>query len=260
MRSAWGTPARFSRRTTTRAMRTSTSSPRRSIPTPAAPTTSKGNYLKLSRWAEAYERDHSGGIVCTRREEANQLRDAIEKRDAGAVLELMTQQRATFTGARPRARPVKQIKDEAERGRNSPKRFWPGPTSSALSDEAERRTTRYTTTSVLEAERQVLARRRRPVARQAPRGRRTRARDNSRRGRNSTASRREQARAFRHATGPEGLAIIDGQAGTGKSYTMAAIRQAYEARGRQGHRPRADQRRRRRTCGRDGFTPRRHDP
>ena len=34
---------------------------------------------------------------------------------------------------------------------------------------------------------------------------------------------REQARAFRHATGSQGLAIIDGQAGTGKSYTLAAI-------------------------------------
>jgi ATP-dependent exoDNAse (exonuclease V) alpha subunit len=42
---------------------------------------------------------------------------------------------------------------------------------------------------------------------------------------------REQARAFQHATGPEGLAIIDGQAGTGKSFCMAAIRKAYEARG-----------------------------
>ena len=42
---------------------------------------------------------------------------------------------------------------------------------------------------------------------------------------------REQARAFRHATGAEGLAIVDGQAGTGKSFTMAAIRKAYEAQG-----------------------------
>ena len=55
---------------------------------------------------------------------------------------------------------------------------------------------------------------------------------------------REQARAFIHATGPEGLAIIDGQAGTGKSFSMAAIRKAYEAQGLQRHRPRADQRRR----------------
>jgi hypothetical protein len=57
----------------------------------------KQSPMKLSRWAERYEREH-GGIVCTRREEANQLRDAIDKRDAGAVLELMTEQRSTFTG------------------------------------------------------------------------------------------------------------------------------------------------------------------
>ena len=38
--------------------------------------------------------------------------------------------------------------------------------------------------------------------------------------------------AFDRATGAEGLSLIDGQAGTGKSYTMAAIREAYEASGR----------------------------
>ena len=41
----------------------------------------------------------------------------------------------------------------------------------------------------------------------------------------------EQRRAFIRAVGDEGLALIDGQAGTGKSYTMAAIRTAYEAEG-----------------------------
>jgi hypothetical protein len=41
----------------------------------------------------------------------------------------------------------------------------------------------------------------------------------------------EQVHAFRHCTGEEGLAIIDGQAGTGKSFTLAAIRDAYEAEG-----------------------------
>ncbi len=35
----------------------------------------KENYLKLSRWAEAYEREH-GGVICSRREEANELREA----------------------------------------------------------------------------------------------------------------------------------------------------------------------------------------
>jgi hypothetical protein len=42
---------------------------------------------------------------------------------------------------------------------------------------------------------------------------------------------REQARAFRHATGAEGLAIIDGLAGTGKSRTTTAVREAYETAG-----------------------------
>src|SRR5580704_8279596 len=76
----------------------------------------KGNYLHLSRWAEAYEREHNGGVVCTRREEANQLRDAIMKRDSGAVLELLTQQRATFTEGNVERALFKQIKDEIERG------------------------------------------------------------------------------------------------------------------------------------------------
>jgi hypothetical protein len=41
----------------------------------------------------------------------------------------------------------------------------------------------------------------------------------------------EQRRAFIRCVGVEGLAMIDGQAGTGKSYTMAAIRTAYESEG-----------------------------
>jgi hypothetical protein len=39
----------------------------------------------------------------------------------------------------------------------------------------------------------------------------------------------EQVAALEHATGPEGLAIIVGEAGTGKSWTGAAIREAYQA-------------------------------
>src|ERR1017187_9456276 len=40
--------------------------------------------------------------------------------------------------------------------------------------------------------------------------------------------RRDQCTAFEHATEPGGLALIDGQAGTGKSFTVSAIRSAYE--------------------------------
>ena len=67
------------------------------------------------------------------------------------------------------------------------------------------------------------------------------------------ASPREQARAFRHATGAEGLAIIDGQAGTGKSYTMAADPRSLRSGRLSRDRPRPRPTRSRRTCSADGF-------
>jgi hypothetical protein len=41
----------------------------------------------------------------------------------------------------------------------------------------------------------------------------------------------DQRAAFEHATGSGGLKIIEGRAGTGKSFTLGAIRQAHEAAG-----------------------------
>ena len=189
----------------------------------------KENFLKLSRWAEDYERRHSGGIVCTRREEANELRDAIARRDAGAVLELMTKQRATFT-ARDLDRTLKkQIKDGFERARFAA-RVLGQPETVALSDEPDGPITRYTTRTVLEAEGHVL--------RAAQGLDRNRGHKVAKLVRAAVLAEKrflgmteEQARAVRHATGAAGLALIDGQAGTGKSYTMAAIREAYEASG-----------------------------
>ena len=115
----------------------------------------KGNFLKLSRWAEEYERTQSGGIVCVGREEANELRDAIDKRDAGAVLELITKQRSTFTDRDLDSILRKQIKDTAERLPFAA-RILRHPEIVALSDEADGPITRYTTKTVLEAEGHVL--------------------------------------------------------------------------------------------------------
>ena len=70
---------------------------------------------------------------------------------------------------------------------------------------------------------------------------------------------REQVQAYRHATGREGLSIIDGQAGTGKSYTMAAIREAYEASRLSRDRLGADECRRA-GYARGRFQPRWHGP
>jgi Ti-type conjugative transfer relaxase TraA len=188
-----------------------------------------GDFLKLSTWAEAYEREHSGGIVCSRREEANQLRDAIGKRDAATVVELMTQQRATFRERDLDRVLFKQVKDQDERGAFV-KEILTRPEIVSLSDVKDGPVTRYTTKSVLEAERQVLR------ASDGLAGDKRHEVDEKIRARVLGAKEfdgisREQARAFRQATGPEGIAIIDGQAGTGKSFSMAAIRKAYEAQG-----------------------------
>lgn len=187
----------------------------------------KGNYLKLSKWAESYERDFSGGIVCTRRVESNQLREAIERRDAAAVLELMVQQRATFTGKQLESVLAKQIKSAFTRAQFAEK-ILGHPDAVRLSDAAGGQTTRYTTKAVLEAEGEVL-RAAAGLARNATHA----VGDGMRRAvlsrREFEGISREQALAYRHATGAAGLALIDGQAGTGKSFTIRAIRAAYEA-------------------------------
>jgi Ti-type conjugative transfer relaxase TraA len=194
----------------------------------------------LSTWAERYEREH-GGIINTRRETANELRAAIVARDAGAVLEAMTKQRATFTGKQleeainkeiyaPRgSTPEQKHAVELERARFTDK-ILDHEQTVHLAEKQGGPTVRYSTRSVIEAELYVL---------HAGEGLATSHRhqidDKLRSAVLKTDAfatiKDEQTRAYRHATGAEGLAIIDGQAGTGKSYTMAAIRVAYEAGG-----------------------------
>ncbi len=186
----------------------------------------KQNYLKLSRWAEAYERNHSGGVICTGREEANELRDAIGNRSAVSVLEMLTKQRATFTTRDLERALAKQIKDTYERGQLAA-RILRRPEVVALSDAPVGPVRRYTTKTVLDAERHVLR-----AAQGLENAKRYGVGDLVlasvlRRGRYHGIA-REQARAVRRATGDEGLVLIDGQAGTGKSFTLSAIREAYE--------------------------------
>ena len=188
----------------------------------------KGDYLKLSKWAESYELNHSGGIVCTRRVESNQLREAIERRDAPAVLELMTQQRATFKARDLERILAKQIRTPYERVRFG-EEILRLPQVVPLVDPsvgAQGRFLRYTTSPVLEAEGQVLLS---AAALSAANHhavdpafmRSILARDEF----NSIS--REQVEAVRRVTGKEGLSLIDGQAGTGKSFALQVIRKAY---------------------------------
>jgi Ti-type conjugative transfer relaxase TraA len=189
----------------------------------------KGNYLKLSRWAESYEREHSGGIVCTRREEANRLRDAIAERDAVLVLALMTEQRSTFT-----LRNLDRVLSKQIRGQLARAQFAEAvlnhPDAVGLSDHPGEPITRYTTRQVLEAEAHVL-RAAGALARNDQFCADERVLSGVLSSKIFERISPEQARAVRHATGPEAIALIVGQAGTGKSYVMAAVRQTYEAQG-----------------------------
>jgi len=186
------------------------------------------SWRTLSKWAEGYEREH-GGIISTRRETANELRAAIADGDAGAVLEAMTRQRATFTGAQLETALAKEIKGELLRAQFA-NEILSHKAVVHLADRPGGPTTRYTTGSVLEAELHVL-RAADGLAAAGGHGISDAARAAVLNGKAFDGISREQARAFRHATGAEGLAIIDGQAGTGKSFTMAAIREAYERAG-----------------------------
>jgi Ti-type conjugative transfer relaxase TraA len=186
----------------------------------------KGDRLTLSKWAENYERDH-GGIVCTRREEANQLRGAIDACDAGAVLEAMTDKRSTFTGRDLERALSKQIKSEFDRAQFA-EQVLNHPEVVRLADQVQGSTTRYSTKTVLEAEQHVL-RAADGLSRADDHAVGERIRASVLNGKKFDGISREQAQAFSHATGAGGLALIDGQAGTGKSFTMAAIRDAYEA-------------------------------
>jgi len=198
------------------------------------------SYRKLSRWAEGYERAH-GGIEHKARADMNELRDAIAARDPGAVLEAMTKQRATFTAAQlerairkeiPIARGsslIEQFRVEIDRAE-----FGNAILSRAevvrLADRPDGQVARYTTRAVIEGEQHALQ------AAAGLAGNKTHGISDEQRFAVLNSDRhagisREQAHAFRWATGEEGIALIDGFAGTGKSRVTAPIREAYEAAG-----------------------------
>jgi hypothetical protein len=189
----------------------------------------RGNYVTLSRWAEQYELEH-GGVVCLRRQDANRLRDAVAARDPEAVLEAMTQQRATFTARDLDGILRKQIKVTPERNEFFDQ-VMTHPNVIQLAEHPGGPALKNTTKAVLETEFHVI---RAAEGLSRERGFEVPASVHAavlRRGAFETML-PDQAAAYRHATGPEGLALIDGQAGAGKSYTIAAIREAYELSGR----------------------------
>jgi Ti-type conjugative transfer relaxase TraA len=184
------------------------------------------NY-KWQKWALEWEREH-GNVQCLKREQRSQLQAAIAERNAAAVLDLMTQRQATFTGKELDYQ-LGGVLGKEEAASFKAELLAQADVLALHDRESGARLDRFTTRGVRSAEAKALehaaalaADRRHQVGKKAAAAalaKRPTMRD-------------EQRRAFAHATGAEGLAVIDGKAGTGKSYTMAAIRDAYEGDGK----------------------------
>jgi Ti-type conjugative transfer relaxase TraA len=200
----------------------------------------KRSWRTLSSWALEYEREH-GGVISVRRQDMNELRAAIAERDAAGVLEAMTKQRSTFTADQLERALQKEIQapcgatpEHKQNVEIMRAQFQAEILAHAevvrLADQPGGPITRYTTRTVLESEMHVLRAVDELIA-----SKDHAVSDDLRRAvassKKFSSMTQEQTRAFHHATGNAGVALIDGQAGTGKSFTIAAIREAYEAAG-----------------------------
>lgn len=180
--------------------------------------------IKAQAWGVRWEREH--GQIPEARRKLHKIVDAIEARDGAAIVAAMTERTPTFT-ARELDRVLSYaILDKKERAAFF-REVLAENTVIGLREAAEAPVTRYTTREVLAAEMAVQrnaahlaedhthgldARRAEKVAKQF-------------------TLKPEQADALVHLTGAEGFAMLWGQAGTGKTHTLNAVRSAYEAEG-----------------------------
>jgi hypothetical protein len=173
------------------------------------------DWFKINDWALEYELQ-SGIIRCPRRE-------TVDPHDHAKVLETLTADRSTFTRNDLERLLGRAIVSRIERSELADV-ILARPEIIGLRESADAPVTRYTTREVLAAEREVL--------KDADELQRSTTHGMTEQVREHTLDRfshldDEQRRAFSHATGIEGLAIIAGEAGTGKSTTIEAIREAY---------------------------------
>jgi Ti-type conjugative transfer relaxase TraA len=153
---------------------------------------------------------------------------AIDGRDPGSTLESITRQRATFTARDLEWTLQQRIESQADRAEFAAA-ILNRPEIVVLAND--RSVPRYTTKAVLDSEREVMSAAKELAKSNSHEASLAARADVLKRDKYESIS-REQVRALRHATGAGGLALIDGQAGTGKSYTMSAIREVYEVEGR----------------------------
>ena len=161
------------------------------------------------------------------RAEAIARANALAARDPEQVLGVLTRNNATFTERDLDRHLMKHIGEDGEREAVRAKVLGHGEVLALHDRETGTSAGRFTTRAVRGQEREALADGAR-VAAGAHRDIGAAARAAAPSG---VALRPDQRAAFEHATGAGGLKVIEGRAGTGKSFTLGAIRQAHEAAG-----------------------------
>lgn len=161
------------------------------------------------------------------RAEAIARENAAAARDPEKVLAVLTRNNATFTERELDRFLGKHISDEAEHLAVKAKVLGSTHTLSLHDRDTGEATGRYTTQEVRDQERVAIAdaegvakARHRPIGGMA-----------ASEALGARALRDDQKAAFDHAIGPGGLKIVEGRAGTGKSYTLGAVREAHEKAG-----------------------------
>lgn len=156
--------------------------------------------------------------------------NAEAARDPAKVLEALTRNNATFSERDLDRYLARHIVVEAERSSVKGRVLGDKETFPLFERETGEATGRFTTRTVRAEEREALQEARALADarhyKSAPESAKVRALAGK-------SLRADQHAAFTHATGEGGLKIIEGRAGTGKSFTLAAIRDAYREQGRE---------------------------
>ncbi len=182
----------------------------------------------------AVPQEHIGPVRMRASEAAANVRaeeikraNELAARDPEQVLGVLTRNNATFTKRDVDRHLEKHISDDAERAEIRGKVLGSGKVLGLHDRETGESVERFTTRAVREQEREAIADGAQVAAgRHRDIGAAARAAAVS-----SQALRGDQRAAFEHATGAGGLKVVEGRAGTGKSFTLGAIRDAHQAAG-----------------------------
>jgi Ti-type conjugative transfer relaxase TraA len=151
----------------------------------------------------------------------------LAARDPELVLGVLTRNNATFTRWDVDRHLEKHIPDETERAEVRGKVLGSGQVLGLHDRKTGESVERFTTQSVRSQEREALSDGAHVAAgRHRDIGSGARAAATS-----SPSLRPDQRAAFEHATGAGGLKVVEGHAGTGKSFTLCAIRDAHQLAG-----------------------------